>query len=156
MGADAPTEVSAPAARARRAGGDDLPVKGMSYIADFDVEVAQDSFIADPIIASLETGLTIAARVHSRPDGTATIDGTVTVTDVSTPLRRKTLSLGVGAPVQIELPTTRQAVESFRAAVREGEPSTLSLSVPTDAGPAQIDVEIVWRRHLEGVSPAGK
>ncbi len=156
-GAAEPTVLSAPKLLVLE--GQDATVsmgKGMSYIADVDVEGSQDAVIADPIIASVETGLTIGARVLSRADGTAIIDGTVTLADVSMPLRRKTMSLGLGAPVTIDLPTTRQAVESFRVVAREGEPSTLSLSVPTDAGPTQVDVEIVWRRHVAGTPPATK
>ncbi len=157
VGADAPTEVSAPKLLVLEGQGATISIlEQQAYVADFDVEVSQDSFIADPIVKSLQTGLTIGARVLTGPDGTGVIDGTVAVADVVRPYRRTTTSLGVGAPVTIDLPTTRQAVESFRVVAREGAPSTLSLSVPTDAGPTQIDVEIVWRRYVEGTPPAAK
>jgi|GEM_PF-4865317 len=157
VGATEPTELTAPKMLSLEAQRSTVSIlEQMSYIADFDVEVSQGSYIADVIVGTLETGLTIGARVLSQPDGTVAIDGTLAVADVLRPFRRTTISLGVGTPVTIDLPTTRQATESFRVIAKEGEPSALSMSVPTEGGPTRIEVTIVWRRHLEGVSPGPK
>ena len=40
-------------------------VKQISYIQDFDVEVAQTSFIADPIVGVLQEGVVQAVKIHA-------------------------------------------------------------------------------------------
>ncbi|MHC4817247.1 MAG: type II secretion system protein GspD, partial [Planctomycetota bacterium] len=99
-------------------------VTQISYIQDFDVEVAQTSFIADPVIGVLQEGIVLDVRPTVSNDRQyITLDMRPTVTDVVTPISTFTTLLGAAIattssqnPVTIQLPQLdiRQAESTVR------------------------------------------
>ncbi|MCZ6786990.1 MAG: hypothetical protein O7E54_07475, partial [Planctomycetota bacterium] len=87
-------------------------VNQISFIQDFDVEVAQTSFIADPVIGVIQDGLTLDVRPTVSNDRQyITMELRPTVADLITPIATFQTLLGasIGAfsaqsPVTIQLP----------------------------------------------------
>ncbi|MEE8104230.1 MAG: hypothetical protein V3T86_01700 [Planctomycetota bacterium] len=87
-------------------------VNQINFIQDFDVEVAQTSFIADPVIGVIQDGLTLDVRPTVSHDRQfITLELRPTVTDLVTPIATFQTLLGasIGAfsaqsPVTIQLP----------------------------------------------------
>jgi len=105
-------------------------VTQISYIQDFDVEVAQTSFIADPVIGVLQEGIVLDVRPTVSNDRQfITLDLRPTITEVVTPISTFTTLLGAAVnipgtlifqpslnPVTFQLPevSIRQAESTVR------------------------------------------
>jgi general secretion pathway protein D len=105
-------------------------VTQISYVQDFDVEVAQTSFIADPVIGVIQEGIVLDVRPTVSNDRQyITLDMRPTVTDVVTPISTFTTLLGAAVnipgtfifqpslnPVTFQLPelAMRQAESTVR------------------------------------------
>ena len=93
-------------------------VNQISYIQDFDVEVAQTSFIADPIVGIIQDGLTLDVRPTVSNDRRyITLELQPTVANVRRPIQEFATSLASSfAPVIIQLPELR--LQQARTTVR--------------------------------------
>jgi type II secretory pathway component GspD/PulD (secretin) len=93
-------------------------VNQISYIQDFDVEVAQTSFIADPIVGIIQDGLTLDVRPTVSNDRRyITLELQPTVARLRRPIQEFATSLASSfAPVIIQLPELR--LQQARTTVR--------------------------------------
>ncbi|MDJ0522795.1 MAG: hypothetical protein QNJ90_12070 [Planctomycetota bacterium] len=93
-------------------------VNQLSYIQDFDVEVAQTSFIADPIVGIIQDGLSLDVRPTVSNDRRyITLELQPTVADLLEPIPTFATSLAAAfAPVIIQLPELR--LQQARTTVR--------------------------------------
>lgn len=93
-------------------------VNQLSYIQDFDVEVAQTSFIADPIVGIIQDGLTLDVRPTVSNDRKwITLELQPTVADLIEPIPTFATTLASSfAPVIIQLPELR--LQQARLTVR--------------------------------------
>jgi general secretion pathway protein D len=93
-------------------------VNQLSYIQDFDVEVAQTSFIADPIVGIIQDGLTLDVRPTVSNDRRyITLEIQPTVADLVEPIPTFATTLAASfAPVIIQLPELR--LQQARVTVR--------------------------------------
>jgi general secretion pathway protein D len=93
-------------------------VNQLSYISDFDVEVAQSSFIADPIIGVIQDGLTLDVRPTVSNDRRyITLELQPTVAKLVEPIPTFSTTLGSSfSPVIIQLPELR--LQQARTTVR--------------------------------------
>ncbi len=93
-------------------------VNQLSYIQDFDVEVAQTSFIADPIVGIIQDGLTLDVRPTVSNDRRyITLELQPTVADLIEPIPTFATTLASSfAPVIIQLPELR--LQQARTTVR--------------------------------------
>jgi hypothetical protein len=82
-------------------------IQQTAYVRDFEVEVANGSFVFDPIVAVVRDGFTL--RVTASP-GKAGIGLALHAAwaDLMRPIPTFTTTLGVGTPVTIQLPEVRQ------------------------------------------------
>ena len=77
----------------------------VTYVKDFDVEIAQASAIADPIIDVAHDGVFLDVRpVVSADRKFITMELRPTVAALKRPIPERSTSLGVGSPVTIQLP----------------------------------------------------
>ncbi len=93
-------------------------VNQLSYIQDFDVEVAQTSFIADPIVGIIQDGLTLDVRPTVSNDRRyITLELQPTLADLIEPIPTFSTTLASSfAPVIIQLPELR--IQQARVTVR--------------------------------------
>ena len=93
-------------------------VNQLSYIQDFDVEVAQTSFIADPIVGIIQDGLTLDVRPTVSNDRRyITLELQPTVANLVEPIPTFATTLASSfAPVIIQLPELR--LQQARVTVR--------------------------------------
>ena len=93
-------------------------VNQLSYIQDFDVEVAQTSFIADPIVGIIQDGLTLDVRPTVSNDRRyITLELQPTVADLIEPIPTFATTLASSfTPVIIQLPELR--LQQARTTVR--------------------------------------
>lgn len=100
-------------------------VNQLSYIQDFDVEVAQTSFIADPIVGIIQDGLTLDVRPTVSNDRRyITLELQPTVADLLEPIPTFATSLASSfAPIIIQLPELR--IQSARTTVRVPDQGTI-------------------------------
>jgi type II secretory pathway component GspD/PulD (secretin) len=93
-------------------------VNQLSYIQDFDVEVAQTSFIADPIVGIIQDGLTLDVRPTVSNDRRyITLELQPTVADLIEPIPTFATTLASSfAPVIIQLPELK--LQQARVTVR--------------------------------------
>src|SRR6185503_3037851 len=98
----------------------------VSYISDFDVEIAQASQIGDPIVQTLRDGVILDLRpVVSADRRFITMELRPTVAVLSRPIAMFQTTLGNGAPVTIELPEL--SVQRIRSTVTMPDGGTLLL-----------------------------
>ena len=97
-------------------------VNQLSYIQDFDVEVAQTSFIADPIVDVVKSGF------HMKISGGLVAKGVLGVSldfarsQLETPIKTKKLkALGIGAPMTRQLPKLNEVRLKARAEIQPGQ-----------------------------------
>lgn len=98
----------------------------VTYIKDFDVEIAQAAVIADPIVDVVREGVTLDVRpIVSNDRRFITLELRPTVATLVRPLRTFTSSLGTGTAVTIEMPELRK--ESLKTTVVMPDGGTLLL-----------------------------
>jgi general secretion pathway protein D len=93
-----------------------------AYVRDFDVEVAQASFIADPIVDVIQDGVVLDVRpVISYDRKYVTMHLEPTVADLQRPIPTFTTSLGGSTlPVTFQLPTLTVTTFATNAKVPDG------------------------------------
>ncbi|MBL8768500.1 MAG: hypothetical protein JNL94_14085 [Planctomycetes bacterium] len=81
-------------------------INHVSYVKDFDVEIAQASVIAQPIVDILQDGVILDVRpVVSSDKRFITMELRPTVALLKRPIDTFSTTLAIGSPVNIELPT---------------------------------------------------
>jgi hypothetical protein len=101
----------------------------VSYISDFDLDVAKGAVVADPIIGVLRSGAAIEARpVASEP---GLYDVRVEHSVLERPIPTFSTSLGVGGDVTIQLPRMRRRVETTRVHLDPGASIAATSSLRT-------------------------
>jgi general secretion pathway protein D len=88
-------------------------VNQISFVQDFDVEVAQTAFIADPVIGVIQDGLTLDVRPTISNDRQyVTLELRPTIADLQTPIKTFQTLLGASiATVSAQNPVTIQLPE---------------------------------------------
>ncbi|MCR4315789.1 MAG: hypothetical protein NUW37_05485 [Planctomycetes bacterium] len=80
-------------------------VNQVSYISDFEVEVAQAAFMADPVISTVQDGIVLDVRpIISADRRFITLELRPTVAELVRPIPTITTALGAGNSVRIETP----------------------------------------------------
>lgn len=114
----------------------------VSYIQDFDVEIAQAAFIADPVVNKVLDGVILDVRpIVSADRRFITLELRPTVATLIRPIPTFVTGLGTGAPVIIQTPTLE--IQRVRTTVTMPDNSTLLL------GGLKVSTE----RHLESSIP---
>lgn len=102
-----------------------------AYVRDFDVEIAQGTVVADPLVGVIEDGLSVLAVGKALGDSIG-LSIQAQVAELQRPIPTFTTTLGVGQPVTIQLP---QVISSkIDAAVELKEGQVLALTLPPLAG----------------------
>ncbi|MCA9317826.1 MAG: hypothetical protein KDB73_20240, partial [Planctomycetes bacterium] len=98
----------------------------LAYVKDFDVEIAQASVIADPVVDIVKEGVVLDVRpiVHS-DRRFITMELRPTVATIKRPIRLFSSSLGIGTAVTFEVPELRK--ESLKTTVVIPDGGTLLL-----------------------------
>lgn len=97
-----------------------------SYIRDFEVEIAQAAAVANPVVDVVRDGVVLDVRpVVSADRKFITMELRPTVMTLQTPIPTFTTTLGVGQPVQIQLPTA--TLQRLRTTVTMPDGGTLML-----------------------------
>jgi hypothetical protein len=120
--------------------------KGISFVSDYDVEVAQGAAIGDPVIRVLHEGLEFQATVGQAADGRMLVRFGSTRCALAEPLTPRTVAgtrLG-----DIQLPKVRSAVVVGSGFVEDGG----SLVARHDGG---LGSGMIVRVHRSGKPPAG-
>lgn len=97
-------------------------VNQVSYVKDYDVEVAQTAFIADPLVDVIQDGLTLDVRPTVSHDRKyVTLEVQPTVATLLRPIRTFETNLaGITTPVVIELPEIRYSKAQTTVKVPDG------------------------------------
>jgi type II secretory pathway component GspD/PulD (secretin) len=119
-------------------------INQLTYIQDFDVEVAQTAFIADPIIGIIQDGLVLDVQPtvsHDRKYITLTLRPTIA--NLVRPIPTFTTSLGAfTTPVTIQVPELR--VERAATTVRVPDGGTLLMGGLKTINMADMKAETPW------------
>ncbi len=108
-------------------------VTNISFIQDFDVEIARDAAIADPIVGVLQSGAVVAAQpVPSAGPGVYDVRIEHAVLDGPIPVF--TTGLGMGSDVTIQLPRMRHHATWVRVRAEPGQTVPLTTEVVVAAG----------------------
>jgi type II secretory pathway component GspD/PulD (secretin) len=116
----------------------------LTYIQDFDVEVAQTAFIADPIIGIIQDGLVLDVQPtvsHDRKYITMTLRPTIA--NLVRPIPTFTTSLGAfTTPVTIQIPELK--IQSAATTVRVPDQGTLVMGGLKSINLADLKSETPW------------
>jgi hypothetical protein len=99
-----------------------------SYVADYDLEVAEDAYTAEPVIKIVETGLKIGVTALLRADGRIDLAYRIEVRDLPLPLRRiqSVMESNTGEAVIIDLPAVTAVTAAGRATLAPGVETRLA------------------------------
>lgn len=93
----------------------------VSYVKDFDVEIAQASTIADPVIDKIREGVILDVRpIVSHDRRYITLELRPTVATLIKPIRTFTTQLGVGAAVTFQLPELQKQAVNTTVVIPDG------------------------------------
>ncbi|MCG3133618.1 MAG: hypothetical protein HMLKMBBP_00819 [Planctomycetes bacterium] len=119
-------------------------INQLTYIQDFDVEVAQTAFIADPIIGIIQDGLVLDVQPtvsHDRKYVTLTLRPTIA--NLVRPIPTFTTSLGAfTTPVTIQIPELK--VQRAATTVRVPDGGTLLMGGLKTINMADLKTETPW------------
>ena len=105
----------------------------ISYIADFDVEVGQGTFSADPIVETLPRGITLEVRPLASEDGESVQLGIdVRSSEVKLPMGETKLEVPLGRTVAIQTPESRLIEVRTSRRVRGGASTVVDLGTGMD------------------------
>ncbi|MHC4923025.1 MAG: hypothetical protein ACYTG4_02965 [Planctomycetota bacterium] len=115
----------------------------VSYIADFDVEIAQLAQIGDPIIQQLQDGVILDIHpVISADKRYITMELRPTVAILQRPIQTFQTTLGNGPPVSIQLPEIR--IQRVRTTVTMPDGGTLMLGGLRFYEEQRLDSTVPW------------
>jgi type II secretory pathway component GspD/PulD (secretin) len=97
-------------------------INQITYIEDYEVEVAQTAFIADPVVGVIQDGIVFDVRPTISNDRKyVTLEMEPTVADLKTPIPTFTTNLGgLSFPVTIEIPELNISKAGTRVIVPDG------------------------------------
>jgi hypothetical protein len=129
------------------------------YVQDFDIEVAQDTFIPDPIVEHVDTGFAVSARRLEGREYAGDLDVEIAYSDAPPRFTRfETTLANPSLPVCIEIPTTYRAcwrglvsAAPGAHAIRLDDGRLVTLTVRGDGGSAPAVGGLV-RRELHAAS----
>src|SRR5262249_5167402 len=107
--------------------------RNVSYVRDFEIEVAKASFVANPVVDVVQDGVAIEVAAAPMQEGITGVSLKVNVSDLKQPIPEVTVPLaGSTLPVKIQLPQllTTQA----RAAVELPRGHSVVVTLPPMAG----------------------
>ncbi|KAA3608152.1 MAG: hypothetical protein DWQ01_13855 [Planctomycetota bacterium] len=123
----------------------------VSYVADFDVEIAQAAAIADPIVRVAKDGIFLDVRPVVTADRRfAYIDVRPTVATLRRPIPTFQTSLGAGSPVTLQLPELE--VQKVRTRVLVPDGSTILLGGLKVAEEQELDSGVPFLSQIPVVS----
>jgi len=123
----------------------------LSYIADFDVEIAQAAQIGDPIVQTLRDGVILDLRpVVSADRRFITMELRPTVAILQRPIRTFQTTLANGPPVTIQLPEL--AIQRVRTTVTMPDGGTLMLGGMKFFTERRLDSSVPWLSDIPIVS----
>jgi len=79
-------------------------INQIAYVRDFDIEVAKAAFVANPIVDVVKDGVSVVFCGLRLPDGAVGLSVQSVMADLQRPIPVFETELGVGVPVQIQLP----------------------------------------------------
>ncbi len=101
-------------------------INHVSYVKDFDVEIAQAAVIAQPIVDVLQDGVVLDVRpVVSSDKRFVTMELRPTIATLERPIATFTTSLAIGSDVTIELPTIN--IQRARTTITMPDGSTIMI-----------------------------
>lgn len=112
-----------------------VEMRTISYVADFDIEVGQGQFIADPVVKTVPKGIAIRVRPLVPPDRKSVellLD--VRFGDLKLPLEEKTIDLPVGQPIKIQTPEARAVRVMTSRRVKPGDACVVDLGRTPEGG----------------------
>ena len=122
-----------------------------SYIRDFEVEIAQAASVANPVVDVVRDGVVLDVRpVVSADRKFITMELRPTVMTLEKPIPNFVTTLGVGQPVQIQLP--RVTLQRVRTTVTMPDGGTLMLGGMKLAEKQQMNSKIPILGDLPGLS----
>jgi Flp pilus assembly secretin CpaC/tetratricopeptide (TPR) repeat protein len=123
-------------------------VNQVSYVKDYDVEVAQTSFIADPVVDVLQDGLVMDVRPTISNDRKfVTLELRPTVATLRQPIRTLTTTLGaLTTPVTIQLPELN--IQSAATTVMVPDGGTVMIGGLRNSLNVQRKSEIPWLAQI--------
>jgi hypothetical protein len=119
----------------------------VSYVQDFELEVAEDAWIAEPRIEAVCDGLFVelVARQGDAP-GEAVLSWHVRVSDLSRPIPVRNVLLGDGTSTgTLQLPAVRTSEAAGRTRLRFGEETRLGRVPAWPAWGAPMDLTVTAR-----------
>ncbi len=123
----------------------------ISYVKDFEVEIAQGAVIADPIVAVLRDGPTLDVRpVVSSDRRFVTMEVRPTLLDLLEPIATFRTSLAVGNEVELQLPEMQ--IQRLRTTVTIPDGATLMLGGMKSLVDKRIDSGLPWIKEIPLVS----
>jgi general secretion pathway protein D len=123
----------------------------ISYVKDFEVEIAQGAVIADPIVAVLRDGPTLDVRpVVSSDRRFVTMEVRPTLLNLIEPIAVFRTSLAVGNEVELQLPEMQ--IQRLRTTVTIPDGATLMLGGMKSLVDKRLDSGIPWLKDIPLVS----
>jgi len=123
----------------------------ISYVKDFEAEIAQGAVIADPIVAVLRDGPTLDVRpVVSSDKRFVTMEVRPTLLDLVEPIDTFRTSLAVGNEVELQLPILR--IQRLRTTVTIPDGATLMLGGMKSLVDRRLDSGIPFLKDIPLVS----
>ncbi|MCA8952234.1 MAG: hypothetical protein KDE27_22175 [Planctomycetes bacterium] len=103
-----------------------------AYVRDFEVEVAKQAFIADPVVDVVRDGIVLETAATPLEDGRLGISIEAHITDLERPIETREIDLGGGQKVKIQLPHLQST--RIESAVELSPGHILLLAPPPLAG----------------------
>ncbi len=108
-------------------------MRQISYVADFDVEVAQGTFIADPIVDTVPIGISIEVTpVIDAPGKSISLSLDVRFDHLRLPMKEAQRSLPGGRNTKVQQPETRTTRVRTVRTLEPGQLAVIDLGVDTE------------------------
>jgi len=122
-------------------------INEVTYVKDFDVEIAQAAVIADPIMDIVRDGVILDVKpVVSADRKFVTLELRPTVSQLDRPIPTFATTLGTGPPVAIEVPTLQ--VQRVRTTVTMPDNATLLLGGLKTAEDRKLESGVPFLRNI--------
>jgi hypothetical protein len=121
----------------------------VSYVRDLELVSTSSGTIGDPVIGTIEEGLTVDVRPVVAPDGSILLDLEVEILDVSLVRHETNVE---GASVAVQLPQAVYSGVRKHASLKDGEMRVLAAGATPDGG-GRLLVTLRGRRAGQGTIP---
>jgi hypothetical protein len=99
----------------------------VAFVADFDVDAAEDAFVADPVVENVHEGMELFLRPVLGEDETIRIVVGAQVTDLAEPVATVTIPTPIGGGFKIQVPETRTTKVTKLVTCRPGRVAIVDL-----------------------------